>query len=137
MNILYNLREWICDCDRFLFLAEVHYHNKAVVPSEHPFDHDLSGQMLEELMSLTKSQCEGNSYCISFDCCVSEDEFALLKETLDDIKIENWENLAVDNILRSQEILQKLAKALDDDIMKTYELKGFPLLYNVCGTRYV
>ena len=137
MNILYNLREWICDCDRFLFLAEVHYHNESVVPSKHQFDYDLSGQMLEELISKTKTRCDNSSCCINFDCCLSSDEFALLRETLDDIKCDNWEKVEIENILRCQEILQKLAKALDKNIMKTYESKGFPALYNVCGTRYV
>lgn len=135
--MLYNLREWICDCDRFLFLAEVHYHNETVVPSKHRFDHELSGQMLEELMSATKIQCENDSYCIGFDCCLSPDEFSLLRETLDAIVSEDWENIEIGNILLSQEMLRRLSKALDEDIMKTYESKGFPSLYNVCGAKYV
>ncbi|WP_406656989.1 hypothetical protein V7O62_00155 [Methanolobus sp. ZRKC2] len=137
MNILYNLREWICDCDRFLFLAEVHYHNESVAPSKHQFSHDLSGQMLEELISRTKIECDKASYCISFDCCLSPDEFVFLRETLDNVKSENWERVDVESVLRSQEMLHKLAEALDKDIMKTYELKGFPSLYNVCGVRYL
>ncbi|MDW7732145.1 MAG: hypothetical protein SCH66_06915 [Methanolobus sp.] len=137
MNTLYNLREWICDCDRFLFLAEVHYHNETVVPSKHRFDHDLSGQVLGELLSVTKTQCDRGSYCISFDCCLSSDEFSLLRETLDAIISEDWENIGIENILLSQEILRKLAKALDEDIMRTYESKGFLSLYNACGSRYV
>jgi hypothetical protein len=39
----------------------------------------------------------------------------------------------VERIVRSQEILCKLSTALDRDIMKTYESKGFPSLYNICG----
>ncbi|TGC07886.1 hypothetical protein CUN85_10600 [Methanolobus halotolerans] len=137
MNMLYNLREWICDCDRFLFLAEVHYHNEAVVPSKHKFDHVLSGEILEDLLSRTSIECDSDSYHISFDHCISPDEFSLLKQTLDDIRFENWTKIKVENVILSQEILRKLAKALDEDIMKTYELKGFPSLYSVCGIRYV
>ena len=37
MNTLYSLREWIYECERFLFLAEVHYHKEDVVPSRHQF----------------------------------------------------------------------------------------------------
>ncbi|MBN2109530.1 MAG: hypothetical protein JW705_00370 [Methanosarcinaceae archaeon] len=136
MNMLYNLREWICDCDRFLFLAEVHCHNEDVNPLRHQFDHDLSGQVLEELISGTRKQCDSDSYCISFDSCLSSDEFDLLRKTLDSIKCEDWNKIDIANILKSQEILQKLAEVLDKDIMKTYESKGFPLLYNVCGARY-
>lgn len=137
MNILYNLREWICDCDRFLFLAEVHYHNETVVPSKHSFDHDLSGKVLEELMSATKTHCESVSYCVSFDSCLSTDEFSILRETLEAIVSEDWENIDIENILLSQGVLRKLAKALDEDIMKIYESKGFPSLYGVCGARYL
>jgi len=133
MNMLYSLREWICDCDRFLFLAEVHYHNKDVVPSKHQFEHEINGQVFEELISRTVIHCERDSHCISFDRCLAEDEFSHLVETLDNIKCGRWDEMDVERIVRSQEILCKLSTALDRDIMKTYESKGFPSLYNICG----
>ena len=111
MNTLYSLREWIHECERFLFLAEVHYHKEDV-------DKD-------------------SPYCVSFDACLSPEEFCLLKSTLDDVCCENWGQMGLDKVLEAQKVLHKLGKAVDMDIMQTYESRGYPSFYKVCGVRYV
>ncbi len=137
MNTLYSLREWIYECERFLFLAEVHYHKKDVVPSHHKFACEMNGSILEDMISRGSSEYKDISYCASFDSCLSSEEFCLLKTTLDFISCEEWEKMELERILEAQQILHKLGRALDSDIMQAYESRGNPSFYKVCGVRYV
>jgi hypothetical protein len=137
MNTLYSLREWICECERFLFLAEVHYHKEDVIPSRHKFICEVDGRLLEDMLSPGSGAYEDISYCVSFDTCLSPEELCLLKTTLDAVSREDWEKTGLENVLEAQQILHKLGKAVDSDIMQTYESRGNPSFYKVCGVRYV
>lgn len=136
MNTLYNLREWIYECERFLFLAEVHYHKEDVVPSSHRFVCEMNGTLLESMLSDAKDMYKPSSYCLSFTSCLSPEELHLLKTVLDNICREEWERTGLEKVLESQEILHKLGQAVDHDIMQTYESKGYPSFYKICGVRY-
>ncbi|WP_406662341.1 hypothetical protein V7O66_06435 [Methanolobus sp. ZRKC3] len=133
MNYLYNLREWLYECDRFLFLAEVHYHKNNVVPSGHKFNYDFSGNSLDEIFFRTKSQCENEFHCVSFDTCISKEEFAFIMTILDNIKSEKWGLTGTEDILRSQKILHNLISTLTDDIANVHESKGYPSLCKICN----
>jgi hypothetical protein len=131
MDYLYNLRDWLYECDRFLFLAEVHYRKSDVIPSEHKFNCDFSSRSLEKMFSCAKKQCEAESYYISFDTCISKEDFDFFKKILDGILSEKWSSLSIEDIIRSQEILNKLARNLTDDIGVVHESKGYPSLRKV------
>lgn len=136
MNTLYNLREWIYECERFLFLAEVHFHKDDVIPSRHKFVCEMDSTLLESMLSRAEEAYTNYSYGLGSVSCLSAEEFHLLKKTLDDVCREEWESLQLENVLDSQKILLKLGQAVDRDIMQTYESKGYPSFYKLCGVRY-
>ena len=137
MNTLYSLREWIHECERFLFLAEVHYHKEDVVPSRHQFICEMNAGLLEDMISRAEDVDKDSPYCVSFDACLSPEEFCLLKSTLDDVCCENWGQMGLYKVLEAQKVLHKLGKAVDMVIMQYYESRGSPSFYKVCGVRYV
>jgi len=85
MDYLYDLRDWLFECERFLFLAEVHYRNNDVTPAEHKFNFNLNIDSLEDIFICTKKHCDDEFYCISFDKCISDDEFIFFKRTLENV----------------------------------------------------
>ncbi len=132
MNLLYNLRDWFYECDRFLFLAEVHYHKENVIPSEHKFAHELTSSCLDNMFqSIRDMTTEADKY-ISFDACVSQDELSNLKEVLDNISSGKWDNMDVECIVKAQKIVHKLANAVNADILQNNEYRGHPRIYNAC-----
>ena len=137
MNTLYNLREWICECERFLFLAEVHYHKEDVIPSRHKFICEINGRQLEDMLSPGDGAYKNIPDSASFASCLSPEELCLLKTTLDTVSCEEWEMTGIEKVLEAQQVLHKLGKAVDSDIMQTYESKGHLSFYKVCGVRHV
>ncbi|MDI3539154.1 MAG: hypothetical protein PWP14_1724 [Methanolobus sp.] len=136
MNTLYNLREWIYECERFLFLAEVHFHKEDVVPSHHRFACEMNGALLEAMLDRAEEMYRNYPHRLSFTSCLSSQEMDLLKRTLDGICREDWGSMCLESVLESQRILHRLGQAVDRDIMQTYESKGYPSFYKLCGVRY-
>ncbi|MDK2834721.1 MAG: hypothetical protein PWR29_686 [Methanolobus sp.] len=136
MNTLYDLREWIYECERFLFLAEVHFHKEDVVPSHHRFACEMNGALLESMLDRAEEIYRNYPHSLGFTSSLSSQETGLLKRILDGICREDWESMGLESVLESQRILHKLGQAVDRDIMQTYESKGYPSFYKLCGVRY-
>ncbi len=129
MKCLYDLRDWIYECDRFLFLAEVHYRKPDVVPSDHEFNCDFDIGSFESIFESAKEQSSNELCCIRFDTCVSDKEFLFFKTTLECVVSEKWAHIEIRDILRAQEILHEIAKNLINDIRVTHEMQGHPSLH--------
>ncbi|WP_094228913.1 hypothetical protein [Methanolobus psychrotolerans] len=133
MNSLYNLRDWFYECDRFLFLAEVHYFKEDVIPSEHTFAHELTSSCLDKMFSSISNLKKDADYrVVSFDTCICKDEILFLKETLDNISSGRWDDMDVECIIKAQKIVHKLANDVNADILENNELRGHPPIYNAC-----
>jgi hypothetical protein len=132
MNLLYNLRDWFYECDRFLFLAEVHYHKENVIPSEHKFAHELTSSCLDSMFRSIRGMTKEADRCVSFDTCVNQDELSYLKEVLDNISSGKWDNMDVGCVVKAQKIVHKLANAVNADILQNNEYRGHPRIYNAC-----
>ncbi len=132
MNSLYTLRDWFYECDRFLFLAEVHYHKENVIPSEHKFTHELTSSSLEAMLSSIMGLIKEADRSANFDICIYQDEIASLKETLDNISSGRWNNMDIECVLKAQEIVHVLADAVNADILQNNESRGHPPIYNAC-----
>ncbi|WP_091932214.1 hypothetical protein [Methanolobus profundi] len=135
MNLLYDLRDWFYECDRLLFLAEVHYHRENVLPSGHKFSHELTSSCLERMFKDIKKMANESNCCVNFDTCACHDEVSFLKEVLDNISTGEWGNMDVQSILKAQSIVQELANAVNADILENSELRGYPRIYNACRIR--
>ncbi len=135
MNILYNIRGWLHECDRFLFLAEVRSYRKDVDLSGHRFTYEITSSCMEGMFNKARDMQNGTEYCINVEEWVTRDEFCILKETLDVISSDYWENIDMDSIKRAQDIVHKIADAVNSDILKTHELRGHPSIYNACRIR--
>lgn len=133
MNYLYDLRDWLYECDRFLFLAEVHYRKNDVIPSKHKFNCDFNIELFDNMFLCAKKYCDDEFYCISFATCISEDDFIFFKKILDNVVFEKWDLIEIEDIVRSQGIINKLVQYLTDDIGVVHELKGYPSLHKMCN----
>lgn len=129
MKPLYDLRDWVYECDRFLFLAEVHYRKPDVIPSGHRFNCDFDTKSFERIFESAKEQSNNELYCICFDTCISDEEFLFFKTTLEYVVSEKWTYIEIHDVLRAQKILHKMAKNLINDISVIHELQGHPTLY--------
>ncbi|WMW24674.1 hypothetical protein RE474_11380 [Methanolobus sediminis] len=132
MNILYDVRDWFYECDRFLFLAEVHYLRENVIPSEHRFSEELTSSKLDDLLCNLKNLSEESDYCVTSDKCVSKDELLMLKETLDNISSGKWDDMDAECVAKAKRIVHKLANAVNADIIKTNDMRGCPSIYDAC-----
>jgi len=125
MYQLYEIRDWIYECERFLFLAEVHFIDEKVSPLCHNFCHVLTGNKLREMLDLLAEQ--QYSY-LNVHSCVKPKELDLFKNIVDNVSSERWHELCTEKIMEAQNILHKLACGLENDIMQVYKEKGYPLL---------
>ncbi|ETA67002.1 MAG: hypothetical protein PWQ51_2255 [Methanolobus sp.] len=132
MNLLYDVRDWFYECDRFLFLAEVHYQRENVNPSEHRFNEELTSSRLDAILCNLKNLSKENDYCVDSNECVSKDEILMLKKTLDNISSGNWNDMDAECVAKSKAIVHKLAKAVNADIIKTNDMRGCPSIYDAC-----
>lgn len=135
MNSLYILRDWFYECDRFLFLAEVHYHKENVIPSEHEFTHELTSSSFENMLNSIMGQIKEADGSVNFDICIYQDEISFLKETLDNISSCRWDNMDLECVLKAQGIVHVLANAVNADIVQNNESYGHPPIYNACKIR--
>lgn len=126
MYILYEIRDWIYECERFLFLAEVHFIDGKVSPACHRFCHVLSGNKLDEMFKLLEGQ---HRSCLSVQSCVSSEELEDFKNIVDSVASEKWDALSNEKVMQAQKTLYKLAGGLRNDIIQMHEERGFPLLY--------
>jgi hypothetical protein len=133
MNLLYDVRDWFHECDRFLFLAEVHYLRDNVNPSEHRFNEELTSSRLDTILCNLKNLSKDNDYCVTSENCVSKDELLILKETLDNISFGKWNEMDAECIAKAKDIVHKLANAVNADIIKTNDMRGCPFIYNACS----
>lgn len=127
MHYLYEIRDWIYECELFLFLAEVHYIDGKVSPVCHEFCHVLTGSEFEEMLDLVKKQ---HCSCMNVHSCVQKEELDGFKSVMDRIASEQWDQLNPDKIIQAQVILQKLASGLSNDIIKVHKERGYPQLYS-------
>lgn len=127
MYHLYEIRDWIYECERFLFLAEVHFIDTKVSPVCHKFCHVLTGSKLEEMLDLLREQ---HCSCLNVHSCVPTEELDDFKYVVDSVASEKWDILSADKIIQAQRILHKLASGLRNDIIQMYEERGYPLLYS-------
>lgn len=125
MYHLYEIREWIYECERFLFLAEVHFIDEKVSPLCHNFCHVLTGNKFGEMLDLLSEQ---NCSCLNIHSCVTTKELDLFKYIVDNVSSERWNELCTEKITEAQNILNKLACGLRNDIVQMYKERGFPLL---------
>ncbi|WP_407356051.1 hypothetical protein [Methanolobus sp. WCC5] len=132
MNLLYDLRDWFYECDRLLFLAEVHYHKEDVVPYEHRFSHELTSNYLECIISEFREISKKSEYCAGFDACMCQEELSFLKRILDHISSNEWDKMDIDDVLKAQDIVHVFADAVNADIRENCELRGYPHIYNAC-----
>ncbi|SDF79142.1 hypothetical protein SAMN04488589_1333 [Methanolobus vulcani] len=132
MNILYDVRDWFYECDRFLFLAEVHYQRENVIPSEHRFSEELTSSRLDDMLRDLKNLGKENDYCVTSENWASKDELLILKETLDNISSEKWDDMDAECVAKAKAIVHKLANAVNADIIKTNDMRGCPSIYNAC-----
>ncbi|WP_370573994.1 hypothetical protein [Methanomethylovorans sp.] len=127
MYHLYEIRDWIYECERFLFLAEVHFIDTKVSPVCHEFCHVLTGNKLEEMLCLLREQ---HCTCLNVHSCVPTEEFDNFKYVVDSVASEKWGILSADKIIQAQRTLHKLAGGLRNDIIQMHEERGYPLLYS-------
>ncbi|MBP1908656.1 hypothetical protein [Methanolobus bombayensis] len=132
MNILYDVRDWFHECDRFLFLAEVHYQKENVIPSEHRFNEELTSSRLNDMLSDLRNLSKESDCCVTSENWVSNDELSLLKETLDNISSGKWDDMDAECVAKAKDIVHKLANAVNADIIKTNDMRGCPSIYNAC-----
>lgn len=132
MNLLYDIRDWFYECDRYLFLAEVHYQRENVIPSEHRYNHELTSSQLDEMFSRLRNLGKESKCCVNSETWVSENELLVLKETLDNISSGKWDNMDAECVAQAKDIVHKLANAVNADIRKTHDLRGYPSIYNAC-----
>ena len=125
MYHLYEIREWIYECERFLFLAEVHFIDEKVSPLCHNFCHVLTGNKFGEMLDLLSEQ---NCSCLNIHSCVTTKELDLFKYIVDNVSSERWNELCTEKITEAQNIVNKLACGLRNDIVQMYKERGFPLL---------
>ena len=85
------------------------------------------------MFSGAKKHCDDECYSISFDTCISEDDFTFFKKTLDNVIFEKWNLIEIESIVKSQKIVHKLVENLTDDIDVVHELKGYPSLHKECN----
>lgn len=135
MNSLYILRDWFYECDRFLFLAEVHYHKENVIPSEHKFAHDLTSSSFEIMLNSIMGMIIEADRSVNFDICIYQDEILYLKETLDNVSSCRWDNMDLECVLKAQDIVHVLANAVNADIVQNNASYGHPPIYNACKIR--
>ncbi|MDG6244060.1 MAG: hypothetical protein QCH31_06670 [Methanolobus sp.] len=132
MNLLYDLRDWFYECDRLLFLAEVHYHKEDVVPSEHKFSCEMTSNYLECMVCELSKLSKGSGYCSGFDVCICRKELSFLKRILDNISSHEWDKMNIDDVLKAQDIVHRFADAVNDNIQENRKLRGYPHIYNAC-----
>lgn len=135
MKELYDLRDWFYECDRLLFLAEVHYHKKDVVPSGHKFSHELTSSCLEKMFNNIRKLTTESDYCLDLDTCSYKDDMALLKQVLDNISSNTFDKMDEECVLKAQSIVHELANVVNSDILEISELHGYPHIYNACKIR--
>lgn len=127
MHHLYEVRDWIYECERFLFLAEVHFIDAEVSPSCHEFCHVLTGNKLEEMLDFLREQhCD----CLNVHSCVPTEELDNFKYVVDNVASEKWDMINADKIIQAQRTLHTLANGLRTDIVQMHEERGYPLLYS-------
>ncbi|WP_367343950.1 hypothetical protein [Methanomethylovorans sp.] len=127
MYDLYEIRDWIYECELFLFLAEVHFIDVKVSPVCHEFFHVLSGSELEEMLAhVEKRHCS----CMCMYSYIQREELDDLKSVMDHIASEQWDQLSSDKIVQAQDVLQKLASGLRNTIIKAHKERGHPQLYS-------
>jgi len=127
MYHLYEIRDWICECEILLFLAEVHFIDAKVSPVCHDFCHVLTGSKLDEMLCLLKKQ---HCSCMNIYSCVVKEELDNFKSVIDRISAEKWDLLNYDCIIQAQRILEKLVDGLHKDIILMHKERGYPLLYS-------
>ncbi|WP_321418650.1 hypothetical protein [uncultured Methanomethylovorans sp.] len=125
MYHLYEVRDWIYECERFLFLAEVHFVDENVSPLCHKFCHVLTGSKLEEMLDLLSEQ---NCSCLNVHSCITTKELDLFKCIVDSVSFERWNELSTEVIIEAQRILHNIARGLRNDIERMYKERGYPLL---------
>ncbi|WP_340818683.1 hypothetical protein [Methanolobus sp. WCC4] len=135
MNQLYDLRDWFYECERFLFLAEVHYHKKGVVPSEHNFSHELTSSCLEKMFGSIRKLAREENCCVNVDLPGCQDDLSFLKEVLDNISSDRWEEMDEKCVLKAQSIVYRMVCAVNSDILENSELRSYPPIYNACKIR--
>ncbi len=132
MYLLYDIRDWFYECDRFLFLAEVHYCEESVDPSDHKFIHEMTSTRLEQLLGEVRELTDKNDYCISVDAWISREEFFILKTVLDNISSGNWNKMDADCVSKAQDVVHKLTNAVNEDILEICNIRGYPKIFNAC-----
>jgi hypothetical protein len=132
MNLLYDVRDWFYECDRFLFLAEVHYQRKNVNPAEHRFNEELTSSRLDDMLYNLKNLGKESDYYVTSENWISKDELIILKDTLDNISSGRWDDMDAECVAKAKDIVHKLANAVNADIIKTNDMRGCPSVYNAC-----
>lgn len=123
---LYEIRDWMYECELCLFLAEVHFIDAQVSPVCHEFCHVLTGSKLEEMLDILQNQ---HCSCMNVHSCVQKEELDEFKSVMDRIASKQWDLLNSAKILQAQIILQKLSSGLSNDIIKVHKERGHPQLY--------
>ncbi len=133
MDHLNELRDWLYECDRLLFLAEVHYTREDVLPSEHRFAHKLTsshlGEILDHIFSIPKAKVY---YSESW---IDPEEMFFLKGILDSISGNKLGYMDAERIFRARAIVHRFAIAVNADILENRRLCQYPPIYNACRIR--
>ncbi|WP_321428636.1 hypothetical protein [uncultured Methanolobus sp.] len=132
MNLLYDLRDWFYECDRFLFLAEVHYQRDNVIPSEHRFSHELTSSRLDDMLCLLRDTGKEGKCCVNSETWVTKDELSVLKKILDNVSSGKWDDMDAECVAKAKDIVRKFVNAVNGDIIRTNDKKGYPSLYDTC-----
>lgn len=127
MYHLYEIRDWMYECELCLFLTEVHFIDAKVSPVCHEFCHVLTGSKLEEMLDLLQKQ---HCSCMNVHSCVQKEELDDFKSVMDRIASKQWDKLSSDNIIQAQKTLQKLSGGLSNDIIRVHKERGYPQLYS-------